>query len=696
MRKNIKTFFALALLFLLTALFAACDSSKSSPRYTYYEDADGDGYGNPNVSMVDTSQPEGCVTDNTDCDDTDADINPGADEVPDDDIDNDCDGLFAKTYCEDADGDGYGNPDVSQVATSQPEGCVTDNTDCDDTDANINPAATEIPNDDIDQDCSGGDLVLVYNVPDDYDTIQEAIEAAVDDYIVLVGDGTYTENINFNGKAITVKSVNGADATTIYCNVAGSVVTFSSSETAASVLDGFTITNGSAGEGGGIYCGDSSPTITNCTISGNSADDGGGIYCGLSSPTITNCTISGNSADNGGGIYCGFFSLPTITNCTITGNSDSGIYCSLSSPTITNCTISGNSADNGGGIYCDNSSPYITNCTISGNSAVSIPGFPNTGNGGGIFTYESSPVIINCTITGNSANDGGGIGGWESSPTITNCTITDNSASSGGGGINCSSSSSPTITGCTITENTANYGGGGIYCWASSSPTITNCTITDNSAGTNGGGIGGWGSSPTITNCTITGNSASSGGGIWCDGVTAITNCTITDNSAGTNGGGIGGWYSSPTITNCTITGNSAGSGGGGIYCGESYAFSLPIVVINSILWGNTAASIGDEAYLYDASSALDISYSDTNAAGIEGLGTTTGSDNLDNADPLFVDDTNTDPLLRDYHLTADSPCIDAGTDTYLVDEVNIVPEDDIDGDARDSSPDMGSDEYIL
>jgi parallel beta-helix repeat protein len=283
-----------------------------------------------------------------------------------------------------------------------------------------------------------------------YSSIQDAIDAAVDGDTVLVDDGTYTENINFLGKAITVISVNGPESTIIDGNASGSVVTFDSGEGTNSVLSGFTICNGVADNGGGIYCDNSSPTITNCTISGNSAvSEGGGIYCTESSPTITNCTISGNSADRGGGIYCYGYSSPTITNCTINDNSawdGGGIHCEVySSPTITNCTISGNSAEgwngDGGGISCwQESSPTITNCIISGNSAVS--------DGGGIYCTESSPTITNCTISGNSADEGvgGGISCcYDSSPIITNCTISDNSAVSEGGGIYCVWESSPTV-----------------------------------------------------------------------------------------------------------------------------------------------------------------------------------------------------------------------------------------------------------
>ncbi|MEW6605827.1 MAG: right-handed parallel beta-helix repeat-containing protein [bacterium] len=288
-------------------------------------------------------------------------------------------------------------------------------------------------------------------VPGSYTTIQSAINAATNGDTVLVNNGTYIENINFLGKGITVQSVHGTTTTIINGNASGSVVTFNSGEGTNSVLSGFTIQNGRATYGGGIYCSNSSsPTISNCSISGNSASgDGGGIYCNSSSsPTITNCTISGNSASRDGG----------------------GIYCNSSSPTITNCSISGNSASGGygGGIFCDSSSPAITNCSISGNSAGGV--------GGGIFCVSSSsPAITNCSISGNSAEDGGGIFCWSSSPAITNCSISGNSAG-WGGGIFCEFSSSPTIANCSISGNSASGQGGGIFC-SSSSPTVVNSIL---------------------------------------------------------------------------------------------------------------------------------------------------------------------------------------------------------------------------
>jgi len=125
---------------------------------TYYIDADNDGYGNPNVSLTSCSNPAGYVTDNTDCDDNDSNNFPGNPEVCDGN-DNNCDGqddegLQSLTYYIDADNDGYGNPNVSLISCSNPPGYVTDNTDCNDSNADINPNVSETCGDNIDNNCN--------------------------------------------------------------------------------------------------------------------------------------------------------------------------------------------------------------------------------------------------------------------------------------------------------------------------------------------------------------------------------------------------------------------------------------------------------------------------------------------------------------------------------------------------------------
>ena len=274
--------------------------------------------------------------------------------------------------CWDLDGDGYTD-----------EACGGD--DCDDSAPEVFPGAEEICDNGIDDDCNGQvdsaepQCVVLY-VPEDFQTIQFAISVATHENTVMVYPGTYVEEINFDGKLITVKSVSGPDVTVIEGNQAGSVVTFPYFATEEAVLDGFTIRNGSAVEGGGIHCGmDTSPTITNCTIVENEASDGGGIFCdALSSPTISNCTISGNNALNkGGGIYI-YSGYADIANCTITNNNalgygGGGIYCETSPSylTLKHCTLSGNSADfSGGALFLETYTEAIaTNCIFWGNSA---------------------------------------------------------------------------------------------------------------------------------------------------------------------------------------------------------------------------------------------------------------------------------------------------------------------------------------
>ncbi|MBI5739319.1 MAG: S8 family serine peptidase [Nitrospirae bacterium] len=125
---------------------------------SYFPDGDSDGYGDPAVSVQACSMPQGYAADNTDCNDTDSLINPGAGEVCDN-LDNNCNGQTDEgyplnIYYLDSDGDAYGNPAAAAQYCAPPAGYAADNTDCNDDDPSVHPGAIEVC-DSTDNNCSG-------------------------------------------------------------------------------------------------------------------------------------------------------------------------------------------------------------------------------------------------------------------------------------------------------------------------------------------------------------------------------------------------------------------------------------------------------------------------------------------------------------------------------------------------------------
>ena len=321
----------------------------------------------------------------------------------------------------------------------------------------------------------------IINVPGDQPTIQAGIDAAVDGDEVVVAPGTYFEAINFNGKAITVRSASGNPADTIINGGPFNthVVQCVSGEGPSTVFSGFTITGGNpylgvvADHGGGMLNSGSSPMVTNCVFSGNLAFLAGGGMCNLngSNPTVTDCTFSGNTAQAIGG---------------------GGMYNSNSSPTVTNCRFANNSASasSGGGMYNAGASPTVSKCTFSANSGLFAAG--------GMYNTNSSPTVTNCEFRSNRTDfDGGGMWNGGGSPTVTNCLFSENLATDidGRGAGMFSSGSSPTVANCTFTENIADtyfsgYGEGGGMWNSGGSPTVTSCVFSGNSADTGSGVFG--------------------------------------------------------------------------------------------------------------------------------------------------------------------------------------------------------------
>lgn len=266
---------------------------------------------------------------------------------------------------------------------------------------------------------------------------------------------------------------------------------------------------------------------------------------------------------------------------------------------------------------------------------LTFDGFTVTrGAPGGMMNRLCSPVIRNCSFVDNQGGEGGGMCNLYASPSVIDCLFEGNTGTCGAGMKN-TEEGSVFVSGCRFVSNTASVISGGIDNFYGSSLVVTNCVFWANDGARFGGGIHNSRASAVITNCVFFGNTAVLGGG-------AFHNETM----AGT-----------ATITNC-------------------------------ILWGNTATS-GEPEIETGPGSTTTVTYSC-----VEGGWTGVGNiGELAEHDPLFVDPDGPDGIPGneddDFHLSASSPCIDAG------DPASTVTED-IEGNPRPagSGYDMGAYEY--
>ncbi|MCX6827791.1 MAG: right-handed parallel beta-helix repeat-containing protein, partial [candidate division Zixibacteria bacterium] len=306
------------------------------------------------------------------------------------------------------------------------------------------------------------------HVPADQPTIQAGIDAAVNGDTVLVADGTYTgdgnRDISFNGKSIVVQSEAGPETTIIDCQADNTnrhrAFLFNKSESNESILNGFTITNGYAPDfvdfygynygkvGGGIACGQASPTIANCIVNVNQGINGGGLYAMESAPILSNCIFRNNSGD---GIYIEGAESDTaqLIATSISNNLGPGISTSHSSVNFVDCMMDSNLAE---GVFINNGDNISFNkCSFRGNNKSGIRCFDTYGSliidsclfyaneaGGLLEECEDCrvrAVISNSLFDRNTATYGGGLrwqGDWNRFSCI-NCTFVNNSASLGSG-----------------------------------------------------------------------------------------------------------------------------------------------------------------------------------------------------------------------------------------------------------------------
>jgi hypothetical protein len=246
-------------------------------------------------------------------------------------------------------------------------------------------------------------------VPSVCPTIQSALDVATLPGTIRVAPGIYHENLHFKGAPVTVLAPFGPAVTTIDAGQNGPAVTIDQGEGPDSVLDGFTLTNGSGApglfrqEGGGILVRHSSPTLRNLVVTGNEmsarSDSGGGAFLEYSDVTIENSVFTNNHVPYyGGGLHLSV-SRARLDHVVVDGNTatyGAGIALYYSSIDVTNAALTRNTGYWGGGAFIQgNGGSTFTNVSMVQNAGAL---------GGAIATYADATVdLVNVTMSGGAA-----------------------------------------------------------------------------------------------------------------------------------------------------------------------------------------------------------------------------------------------------------------------------------------------------
>jgi hypothetical protein len=548
----------------------------------------------------------------------------------------------------------------------------------------------------------------VIHVPGGYGSIQEGIDAANKGDTVLVDTGTYFENINFRGKAITVSSHYLLNPDSVFINntiIDGSnptyadsaaVITFCNGEDSASIICGFTITGGM---GNTINV----PALGEIVV-------GGGICCDQSGAKIIHNKIKNNQVSH-----------PDVTaGGGIGANEQGDLWIIIRENSIENNLSSGSDFIAYGGGAALNGKALLIRNRIQNNRAHSQEGWTQ---GGGVYIeasiYSPDSMILHENIFSANVSEcngeearGGGLFILYGQPIVTGNTFINNSCIGNnvvcfGGAISFWSLAgdlvfSDNLISGNYMESSLNLIAPGVHIWEpSGSVTFMNNVLYRNIVTkdhfTTGGGafiVDVKENELIVDGNKFQENQAMSAGGLnirWCYNV-SVTNNLFSGNDA-YRGGGMTIRQDQPTsdykfeIINNTFYQNTADDWGGAIRMYDNEGGN--VVTFNNIFWENIAQNDGS-TISNSSDDTIFVYKSNINPVDIQGYWS--GDENI-NVDPLFAPG---DSLC---HLSISSNCVNAGTEEITIgSQIYYCPDHDFDGEWRPMNgiADIGADEYAF
>ena len=533
--------------------------------------------------------------------------------------------------------------------------------DCDDNDPDSNPDGEEgTAPDGADNDCDGYEDEFEVGCDGVTEDIMEAVGIVEDGMTILVCPGTYREDLVLDGRELTIQSMEGPKDTTIEGSGDTSVVSMENAEIG---LIGFTVREGVATNGGGIYAKSSNLTVDDCIVEDNSATEyGGGIYVIDTPADILNSTVEGNSAYEGGGIWA-------QGQVTIQGNEIVENHC-----TSLNESEAYHGADGGGGgLFYRGRVDVLDNVIARNVSEV---------NGGGVYSLDASGDFIGNTVEDNETwEDGAGHYANYSSETFEDNVFEDNFAHDDAGGLRIYVGSVE-IRRNHFEGNGCNDDGGGLKL-SHANNTIDDNTFIENYAGDSGGGVELDNDVSTLENATFKGNRAYRGAAVNSKenfSANRLRDLVFEDNEASGAGGAIYLYDNAYTTTIERIWVDGGDAPFGAAIAGSNANLVLRNAMIrdqdgDAIELTESTGNIGNVIIDYCSGTGVvsDGAYTLWNGIftrleiGVEGPASVSYTSFYDNdydgdsASGTGVIDDDCE-LTSDYELGSGSPCIDAGS----------------------------------